>query len=96
MEQEPPAVTAAGLAKTFSVKHKKPGLKGSLKSLWRTETQPVQAVSDISFTLYRGEMLAFNGPNGADKSTTIKMLAGILYPSAGDAAVLGYTPWKQR
>jgi ABC-2 type transport system ATP-binding protein len=96
MEREQPIVKAAGLAKTFSVKHKKPGLRGSIKALWKTETQEVQAVSDISFTLYRGEMLAFIGPNGAGKSTTIKMLAGILYPSMGEATVLGYTPWKQR
>lgn len=96
MEREQPIVNVVGLAKTFSVKHKKPGLRGSLKALWKTETQQVQAVSDISFSLYRGEMLAFIGPNGAGKSTTIKILAGILFPSAGEATVLGYTPWKQR
>lgn len=96
MEQEQPVVAVHGLAKTFSVKHKQPGLQGSLKALWKTETQEVQAVSDISFTLRRAEMLAFIGPNGAGKSTTIKILAGILFPTAGEATVLGYTPWKQR
>ena len=96
MDQEEPVVAVNGLAKIFSVKQKQPGLKGSIKALWKTETQEVQAVSDISFTLRRGEMLAFIGPNGAGKSTTIKILAGILFPTAGDATVLGYTPWKQR
>ncbi len=96
MDQGQPVVEVTGLAKTFSIKQKRPGLRGSLRSLWKTETQQVQAVSDVSFSLNRGEMLAFIGPNGAGKSTTIKMLTGILYPSAGQASVLGYTPWKDR
>jgi len=79
MVREQPIVAVAGLAKTFSVKHKKPGLSGSQNALWKTETQEVQAVADISFTLNRGEMLAFIGPNGAGKSTKIKILAGILF-----------------
>jgi ABC-2 type transport system ATP-binding protein len=96
MDQGQPVVEVTGLAKTFSVKQKQPGLRGSLKSLWKTEMQEVQAVSGVSFSLKRGEMLAFIGPNGAGKSTTIKILTGILYPSAGQASVLGYTPWKER
>ena len=62
MNQDQPVVAVNGLAKTFSVKQKQPGLKGSIKALWKTETQEVQAVSNISFTLQRGEMLAFIGP----------------------------------
>jgi len=89
-------VNVAGLAKTFQVKQKAAGLGGSVRSLWRQEVREVTAVSDIAFSLEKGEMLAFIGPNGAGKSTTIKMLTGILYPSAGQASVLGYTPWKDR
>ena len=96
MEQAQPVVEVTGLAKTFSVKQKQPGLRGSLKALWKTESQQVRAVTDVSFSLNRGEMLAFIGPNGAGKSTTIKMLTGILYPSAGKATVLGFTPWQER
>ncbi len=89
-------VQISGLAKTFVVKQKAPGLRGSLRSIWKPETRQVTAVSDISFSLEEGEMLAFIGPNGAGKSTTIKMLTGILYPSGGQAQVLGYVPWQER
>ncbi|MBP6472951.1 MAG: ATP-binding cassette domain-containing protein [Chloroflexi bacterium] len=89
-------VHVEGLAKTFWVKQKAAGLRGSVRSLWHTEEKEVTAVADISFSLEKGEMLAFIGPNGAGKSTTIKMLTGILYPSEGQASVLGYTPWKDR
>ncbi len=90
------AVEVVNLSKTFVVKQKAPGLKGSLRSLWTRETHTVSAVAGVSFSLQKGEMLAFIGPNGAGKSTTIKMLTGILYPTGGSAGVLGYTPWSDR
>lgn len=54
------------------------------------------AVSALSFEVKAGEIIAFIGPNGGGKSTTIKMLTSILYPSSGHASVLGLTPWKNR
>jgi ABC-2 type transport system ATP-binding protein len=47
---------------------------------------------DISFSIEPGEVVGFLGPNGAGKTTILKMLCGILYPSAGVIDVLGYTP----
>lgn len=49
------------------------------------------SVNDISFEVKEGEVLGFLGGNGAGKSTTIKMLCGILEPSEGDAKVAGYS-----
>jgi len=48
------------------------------------------AVSDISFTVQRGEVLGFLGPNGAGKSTAMKMITGFLTPSAGSVKVCGH------
>ncbi len=48
------------------------------------------AVDHISFTAYAGEILGYLGPNGSGKTTTIRMLLGLLLPSDGSAAVLGY------
>ena len=56
----------------------------------------VEAVRDITFDVEQGERLAYIGPNGAGKSTSIKILTGILYPTRGTAAVLGFTPWAER
>ena len=91
-----PVVEVNDLRKTFSVKRKQAGLRGSLKSIAQPDFQRVEAVKGISFSLEPGELLAFIGPNGAGKSTTIKMLTGILYPSGGQAQVLGLTPWRDR
>lgn len=47
------------------------------------------ATRDVSFTVNKGEVVAFLGPNGAGKSTTMKMLTGYLSPSQGVAKIAG-------
>ena len=49
-----------------------------------------RAVDDISFHVKKGEVFGFLGANGAGKSTTIRILCGLLAPSAGKGHVLGY------
>ncbi len=49
------------------------------------------AVDSVSFNVNKGEVFGFLGANGAGKSTTIKMLCGILEPSSGDALVAGFS-----
>ncbi len=90
------AIVVNDLCKTFRVKVKDKGLKGSLKSIVKPVYQTIQAVDHISFRVEEGEILAFIGPNGAGKSTTIKMLTGILYPEEGNARVMGINPTAKR
>jgi ABC-2 type transport system ATP-binding protein len=90
-----PIIEVQGLSKTYRVFQKKPGLRGALLSLFRREYKTVEAVAGVSFTVEPGEMVAFLGPNGAGKTTTLKMLSGLIYPSGGTAAVLGFTPWER-
>lgn len=85
------AITVNHVSKHFDFKVHK-GFKG----FFNPERRAIKAVDDISFTVKKGESLAFIGPNGAGKSTTIKMLSSILQPSAGDIRVLGYEPLRQR
>lgn len=90
------AITVTDLSKTFLVKQKEKGMKGSLKSIVHPRTEEIKAVNKLSFGVEEGEILAFIGPNGAGKSTTIKMLTGILYPDGGRVEVLGIDPVKKR
>jgi ABC-2 type transport system ATP-binding protein len=48
------------------------------------------AVDDVSFEVPRGEIFGYLGANGAGKSTTIRMLTGLLAPSSGEARVAGH------
>jgi ABC-2 type transport system ATP-binding protein len=90
------AIVVNDLSKTFKVKVKEKGLRGSFKSIFRPTYRRIKAVDDISFRVEEGEILAFIGPNGAGKSTTIKMLTGILYPDQGEAIVMDINPSLKR
>lgn len=88
-------VKVQNLSKEFQIYRKAPGLKGSIKSLFKREYSTIKAVDDVSFNIERGEFVGFIGPNGAGKTTTLKSLSGLLYPSSGKVSVLGYTPWER-
>lgn len=90
------AIRVEELEKTFRVRRKEKGMRGSVQAILRPQTEEVRAVRGVSFGVDEGEMLAFIGPNGAGKSTTIKMLTGILHPDGGQATVLGIDPAKRR
>ena len=89
-------IKVKNLSKTFKVKLKEKGLKGSLKSIVKPKYKIIKAVKNISFEVEKGEMIAFIGPNGAGKSTSIKMMTGILFPDKGDIDILGLNPVKDR
>ncbi|MCL6623266.1 MAG: ATP-binding cassette domain-containing protein [Fimbriimonadales bacterium] len=90
-----PVVTAEHLSKTFYATKREPGLLAMVKSLIKPTRVTIEAVKDISFHVGEGELVGFLGPNGSGKTTTLKMLTGILYPTSGKATVLGYIPWER-
>ena len=89
-------ITVDKLRKEFKKTVKEPGLKGSVKSLFKPKSKKVIAVRDISFEVPKGEILGFIGPNGAGKSTVIKMLTGILTPTSGSCTINGKNPTQNR
>jgi ABC-2 type transport system ATP-binding protein len=91
-----PAVRVAGLTKVFRTFRREEGLAAALKSLVRRVPTEIVAVSDVTFSIEPGEMVGYIGANGAGKSTTIKMLTGILTPTAGDIVCNGFVPYRDR
>lgn len=85
-----------GLVKKFSVIKKQPGIWGAFKSLFRPKKEIITAVDHIDMDIAEGEMVGYIGSNGAGKSTTIKMLTGILTPTEGEISVNGFHPTRDR
>lgn len=56
----------------------------------------VKAVRDVSFELYKGEILALIGPNGSGKTSTVECLEGLRRPSGGKIEILGCDPLTNR
>ncbi len=90
------AIQVQDLRKTFKVQKNREGLKGAFADLFKRQYSEVMAVKDISFSIPRGEICGYIGENGAGKSTTIKMLTGILVPTSGTLSVGGYVPYEER
>jgi ABC-2 type transport system ATP-binding protein len=81
------------LNKTFVVRRRME--KGAFRHILRQKTS-VPALTDVSFTIEKGELVGYIGPNGAGKSTTVKILSGILTPDSGEVFIEGRTPWLER
>ncbi|MCC3376412.1 ATP-binding cassette domain-containing protein [Cohnella sp. REN36] len=90
------AIDVKQLRKQFNVQKNREGLKGAMLDLFKREHTQVTAVKDISFEIPQGEICGYIGENGAGKSTTIKMLTGILVPTSGHIQVNGFVPHKDR
>jgi ABC-2 type transport system ATP-binding protein len=84
------------LSKVFKIPKKEPGFSGAVRGLFNPKFEDKTAVNEISFKVDAGEIVGYIGVNGAGKSTTIKMLTGVLMPSGGSVKVLGRDPHKQR
>lgn len=89
-------ISVKNLSKTFKKPIRDEGLKGMIKALFSRKYEEVRAVDDISFEIEKGEIVGYIGANGAGKSTTIKMMCGILYPTAGSVTVNGMDFEKDR
>ncbi len=89
-------IQVENLTKVYQIPRKDPGVLGAVKALFRPQYDDKVAVDRIHFTVEPGEIVGYIGVNGAGKSTTIKMLTGILAPTGGQVRVLGRDPHRQR
>ena len=84
------------LVKTYKIIEKEDGLVGYFKNLIRPKYKELTAVNHINFEIQKGELVGYIGENGAGKSTTIKMLTGLLTPTSGEIVVNGLVPNEKR
>jgi ABC-2 type transport system ATP-binding protein len=90
------AIDVRELTKVYRTYQKEPGFFGALKGLAHRRYQETVAARGVSLQVNEGELVGFLGPNGAGKTTVLKMLSGLLYPTSGEARVLGFVPWKRQ
>lgn len=84
------------LTKVFRKPVRGEGVSGMAKTLFSRKYEEIRAVDGISFTVPDGQIVGYIGANGAGKSTTIKMMCGILTPSSGIVRIDGVEPYRKR
>ena len=89
-------IDVRNLSKSFDISLKDPGLKGTIKHFFRRQTKSLKVIKNVSFEIKEGEIVGFLGANGAGKTTILKMLCGLIYPSKGSITVSGYIPFKRK
>ncbi|GEN36364.1 ABC transporter ATP-binding protein [Aneurinibacillus danicus] len=89
-------IEAKGLTKVFKSYNSRPGLAGAFRDLFNRQYRTMRAVDGIDLEIAPGEIVGYIGENGAGKSTTIKMLTGILMPTSGYLRVNGMDPHRER
>lgn len=84
------------VSKTYYRIEKKYSFKEKISSLFYQKKKEILALKNVSFKVNKGEFISYAGANGSGKSTTLKILSGILRPSSGQVTVFGMNPAKCR
>ena len=84
------------ISKTYKVPIREGGIKEAIRALYNRQYQIIQALDDISYTIPKGQIVGYIGPNGAGESTTIKIMTGILQPDIGSCTINGRDPFRSR
>lgn len=90
------AVSIRNVTKDFVQWQRSGKLKDMVKNLVSPQKRVVTALDNVSLTVRKGEFVAYAGANGAGKSTTLKILSGIMQPTSGEVEVLGLDPKVSR
>ncbi|CAI2580518.1 Vitamin B12 import ATP-binding protein BtuD [Apilactobacillus kunkeei] len=72
------------------------GIISYIKSIFFRNFEEINAVNDVTFSVFKGETIGLIGENGAGKSTLIKIMNGTILPTKGEVKVLGYSPFDKR
>lgn len=72
------------------------GIISYIKSIFSRNFEEINAVNDVTFSVFKGETIGLIGENGAGKSTLIKIMNGTILPTKGEVKVLGYSPFDKK
>jgi len=95
-ETDQTVIKITHLTKEYSQWQRSGKTKDIIMNIIHPEKRVITALDDVTLNIEKGAFVAYAGANGAGKSTTLKILSGILQPTSGSVEVLGMNPAKAR
>ena len=89
------AIETRGLTREYQTYKKPEGVWNSVRGFWAREYQRKIALQPTDLRIEGGQIIGLVGANGAGKTTLLKLLSGLIYPSGGEARILGFDPWSR-
>jgi ABC-2 type transport system ATP-binding protein len=88
-------IETKGLSRSYQTYRKPEGILNSVKGFWQRSYEEKVALAPTDLKIEGGQIIGLVGGNGAGKTTLLKLLSGLIYPSTGEATVLGFNPWTR-
>ncbi len=89
------AIETTALTRVYETYRKPEGVWNSVKGFWKRDYENKVALAPTDLKIEGGQIIGLVGANGAGKTTLLKLLSGLIYPSGGEAKILGYNPWDR-
>jgi len=84
------------LSRVYESYRKEEGLINSLRGFWKRNYVSKTALAPTDLKIAGGQIIGLVGANGGGKTTLLKLLSGLIYPSSGEAKILGFNPWDRK
>lgn len=91
----PTVISTKNLSRTYQTYKKSEGIWNSVKGFWQRQYEEKVALHPTTLEIAGGQIVGLVGANGAGKTTLLKLLSGLIYPTQGEANILGYSPWDR-
>lgn len=90
------AIETKGLTRIYETYQKPEGVWNSIRGFWDRKVERKIALHPTDLQIEGGQIIGLVGGNGAGKTTLLKLLSGLIYPSGGEAKILGFNPWSRQ
>ena len=89
-------IETRGLSRSYKTYRREEGGWNAIKGFFNRQSELKVALKPTTLSIERGQIVGLVGANGAGKTTLLKILSGLIFPTEGEALVLGYRPYERK